>query len=287
MIMLTLPSNTVPSLLDTTLPPCNAEIQIAYEMVNTRLRERWEEMRSTGSLQTARAPLVAVCRSVQRTLKEQQSIRFGNNKWGESKDLKPWSRNIVFYYQLRWIDYFIREAKAMVPKLLTESEILEKKEKMPVVPPELLFGKLTPEVPDYVLPKWRAWNEKKREGTPTSRLAVAERQNLAALNLRRGGADPLMAFSPNSGERTQPGATPFASPTALTSPACRPLGLTLPAASPLVSPELPASSTPTDAAPSPLTSPAIASPTPTVETPAPKTQGPASDAHFWSDGGHD
>jgi hypothetical protein len=186
MNVLTVISTTVPSLFDTALPPCNADVQIAYQIVNSRLRTRWLEMHNSGSLATTRAPLVAVCRSVSRELKEQQ--RLWQNGKRLVKNRKPWCRESVFQYELRWIDYFIREAKAMVPVLLTESEMLDKKSNMPDVPPELEFDKLKRFVPGYVLVLWHAWNEKKRAGTPASRLAVPEIQNGGQ---RGGGPDTM------------------------------------------------------------------------------------------------
>lgn len=194
-------------------------------------------MHNTGSLASTRAPLVAVCRSVSRELKHHDRERQKSKK--ENKYVRPYYRPSVFHYQLCWIDYFIREAKAMVPVLLTESEMLDKKAKMPDVPPELQFEALPRSVPPYVVTLWREWNEKKRAGTPASGLAVPEVQNGAPGGLRGGGVMSPIAETKTDNENKDG-----------------------------------------DLSLSQDTTP-VATPTP---TPGGSSE---SDAHFWSEGGHD
>jgi hypothetical protein len=88
------------------------------------------------------------------------------------------------------MDYFIREAKAtcMIAALMTESELIEKKERLPVVPPELRFKQLDRRIPEYVLELWRAWNEKKRSGTPCGpTVVVAGEHGTETVGMRGGG----------------------------------------------------------------------------------------------------
>ncbi|KAF2744423.1 hypothetical protein M011DRAFT_489009 [Sporormia fimetaria CBS 119925] len=150
----------MPSLFDTARPPCNADIQIAYEIVNTRLRSVWLEA-------YGRKSVVDTCELVRKILRNQDRLVPMGTAKGPDKRRRPWCREIVWLYQLRWADYFVREAKAMVPLLMTESEYLEGKKSMPVVPPELQFDSLERHVPEYVLEQWKMWNEKKRGGVPS------------------------------------------------------------------------------------------------------------------------
>ncbi|KAF2275301.1 uncharacterized protein EI97DRAFT_434516 [Westerdykella ornata] len=138
----------MPPLLSTNLPPCSAHVQVAYELVVTRLRDLW--LQSGGH-----ARLTDLCEQHLR------DILKVNRRTGKSpyRQRSPWSRDLVFKYQQSWAEYFLREAEAQAPQLMTESELLSR---LPIVPPELAFQK----VPEYVVELWRRWNEGKRMRAP-------------------------------------------------------------------------------------------------------------------------
>jgi hypothetical protein len=152
----------VPALFGLDLPPCGLEQQVAYESLVLRLRTTW--LNHGGRL----SPIDVV--QVLKGELDAQNYRWpsrshkGSHKGflkGTSQRRTPWCRENVFAFQLRWIEYFAREAQAQDPQLMTESELMERS-KENGVPPEL---KLRVSRPD-VLRLWNEWNEKKRKRTP-------------------------------------------------------------------------------------------------------------------------
>jgi len=143
----------VPALFGTDLPPCGLEIQVAYENVNARLRERWLDHRG-------RLGAVDICQAVKDELSNQNFLFPAFSIKGTAKKRKPWRRENVFKYELRWIDYFVREAQAQAPELMTESEIMDRK-KEASAPAVLGFNINRQDVSRL----WDAWNEKKRAKT--------------------------------------------------------------------------------------------------------------------------
>ncbi|PSN71598.1 hypothetical protein BS50DRAFT_570925 [Corynespora cassiicola Philippines] len=148
----------VPSLFAKDLPPCGPEIQVAYENVNGRLRELWLFHRG-------RLTAVEVTQAVKEELNNQNFMYPAHTLKGEVKLRKPWRRESVFQYEMRWIEYFVRDAQAQDPALMTESEILDRK-KESLIP--AVLG-LTTKHP-AVLTMWEGWHEKKRAKTPDMHL---------------------------------------------------------------------------------------------------------------------
>lgn len=144
----------VPALFSTDLPPCGPEVQVAYTIVNFRLRQRW--FNAHGQLS-----VLDIAQAVKSELKDQNYLWPPFSVKGKFKRRKPWCREIVFKYQLYWIEYFVREAQAQDPELMTESELWERK-KEPEVPPELGFSVERADL----LKMWESWNAKKRKSTP-------------------------------------------------------------------------------------------------------------------------
>jgi hypothetical protein len=150
----------VPSLFGVDLPPCNAEIQIAYENVVNLLRFRWLD-------QHGQTDAVDLCHAVKTELTNQNFMYPAFSIKGKYKKRKPWRRENVFKYELRWIDYFIKEAQAQCPDLMTESEVLERRKEASA--PGVLGFNLA-DWPD-VRKLWDEWHVKKRAKT----LAMPER----------------------------------------------------------------------------------------------------------------
>ncbi|KAF2715337.1 hypothetical protein K504DRAFT_529528 [Pleomassaria siparia CBS 279.74] len=110
----------IPSVFGTELPPCNAEVQIAYENVVKTLRSRWLHHRG-------RVAAIDICYAVKEELANQNFLYPAFTLKGKNKKRKPWRREYVFKYELRWIEYFVTEAAAQTPELMTESELMERK----------------------------------------------------------------------------------------------------------------------------------------------------------------
>lgn len=178
---------TVPALFGKDLPPCGAEIQVAYDNVNTRLRQRWLSHR--GQLSAS-----DICQTVKEELSNQ------NLMWpafcfkaGQFKKRKPWRRENVFHYEVRWIDYFVREAQA--PEPMTESEIVDR-EKQPSVPNVLGFTCDKKEV----LELWDAWHTKKRARAPAvPGTAMDAASGLEALTLKSAAGEGANRVEEDSG----------------------------------------------------------------------------------------
>ena len=150
----------MPSLFGVDLPPCNAEIQVAYENVVTVLRSRWLNQRG-------RVAAIDLCNAMKTDLTNQNFMYPAFSIKGKYKKRKPWRRENVFKYELRWIEYFVREAQAQCPDLMTESEIMERRKEASA--PGVLGFNLA-DWPD-VRNLWDEWHVKKRAKT----LAMPER----------------------------------------------------------------------------------------------------------------
>lgn len=164
----------MPSLFGLDLPPCNADIQVAYENVVNRLRVRWLNQR--GSIGT-----VDLCHAVKTELSNQNFMFPAFSIKGPFKKRKPWRRENVFKYELRWIDYFVKEAQAQSPDLMTESELMERR-KESSAPAALGFN--LGDRPD-VRKLWDEWNAKMRAKT----LAMPERDTNIDTGLAAGSPE--------------------------------------------------------------------------------------------------
>jgi hypothetical protein len=140
----------VPSLFSKDLPPCGLDLQVAYENVNERLRKCWLHFRGEKSV-------AEVCQVVKDDLDNQKYLfpAFGPTREVARKQRIPWRRETVFNYEIKWIDYFLREAHAVEP--MTESEIIART-KQSSIPKEL--GLWCDDL--HVLDLWEAWHTKKR-----------------------------------------------------------------------------------------------------------------------------
>ncbi|KAF2638938.1 hypothetical protein P280DRAFT_66789 [Massarina eburnea CBS 473.64] len=134
----------MPSLLGKDLPPCGLEPQVAYGNVNLEIRKCWLYFRGEKSLND-------VCRYVEYAIHRQNTL--------PRDERTPWRRAGVMRYELRWIDYFVRESQITEP--LTESELLNRR-KESSIPPELGFRCSD----KYALHLWEEWQKKKRVPSP-------------------------------------------------------------------------------------------------------------------------
>ncbi|ORX93020.1 hypothetical protein BCR34DRAFT_243814 [Clohesyomyces aquaticus] len=147
----------MPALFNRTLPPCGLEIQVAYESVCARLRWRWLENRGQ------KTPL-DVCHVIKGELDRDERVWPVMSNLRFTKKRKPWRRENVFRYELRWIKYFIREAQVLSqsPGLMTESELSNASMDSPV-PPEVGLNISRSDV----LGMWNTWNSLKRARIPS------------------------------------------------------------------------------------------------------------------------
>lgn len=146
-------TSAVPALFHKELPPCGAEAQIAYLRVVGLLRERWLAKRG-------RIDIIELCKAVKEELDEEadRGPTFVDSRGKRVR--KPWRRESVFEYEIRWANYFYREAKATNVKHVhnvdgtgapTEVDVA-----LNLVPHELKFDlKTNPEV----LLMWIGWNK--------------------------------------------------------------------------------------------------------------------------------
>ncbi|KAF2736989.1 hypothetical protein EJ04DRAFT_575015 [Polyplosphaeria fusca] len=148
----------MPPFFGTDLPPCGAEVQVAYTNVNARLRELWLNHRG-------RTSIVDICRTVKEILERQvKAFPHDFTLKSATKRPRPWRRYNVFNFELRWIVYFLRESELLVrvQQQHSEAELLEKKKQSPV-PPELGFDHLHR---GDIMKLWDQWNDKKRALAP-------------------------------------------------------------------------------------------------------------------------
>ncbi|KAF2680195.1 hypothetical protein K458DRAFT_393162 [Lentithecium fluviatile CBS 122367] len=154
----------MPSLLGKDLPPCGLPIQVAYENVNSRLRERWLYFRGQKSV-------VDVCQVIKDNLVNQSTHfpPFTRPSGLPAKNVKrtPWRREDVFLYEVCWIHYFLREALA--PEPVIESG-LDGRANQPAIPEELGLQCNRKDV----LELWDAWHVKKRARSPAAPDGDAE-----------------------------------------------------------------------------------------------------------------
>lgn len=144
----------MPALFDPELPPCGPEVQVAYEIVNARLRENWLNHRGQRST-------IEICQNFKDFLRNQDYLWPPFMLKGPVKKRKPWRRENVFKYELYWIEYFLREAQQQAPQLMTESELMDRRMQSEV-PIELRFHIDRPDL----LKLWEEWNKKKRAQRP-------------------------------------------------------------------------------------------------------------------------
>ncbi|KAF2203420.1 hypothetical protein GQ43DRAFT_264735 [Delitschia confertaspora ATCC 74209] len=161
----------MPALFHKVLPPCGAEVQIAYLRVVGTLRERWLAKRGL-------CDILDLCRALKNDL-DIQAARFPPGSLRMTKARKPWRRENVFRFEIRWANYMLQEAQ-LLETPFTDEEELEKRKEDPV-PVEL---HLRPQSPD-VLRAWIDWNkirEMKKPTLPGLRGSFAESRNLTHLN---------------------------------------------------------------------------------------------------------
>jgi hypothetical protein len=155
----------VPPLFGKDLPPCGPEIQVAYENVVGRLRELW-------FAHHGRTSATDICRIAKENL-DRQKEAFPNSFAGKpsSSRPRPWRRQNVFNYELKWIAYFIREAQILdgAHEKKSEAELLEFKKESPV-PNELGLHLNN----GAVIKMWGEWHGKKRVLAPVVPVEIDE-----------------------------------------------------------------------------------------------------------------
>ncbi|KAH7348110.1 hypothetical protein BKA66DRAFT_505094 [Pyrenochaeta sp. MPI-SDFR-AT-0127] len=151
----------IPSLFSKDLPPCGPIPQVAYENVNNRLRKRWLQCTVENP---ANVSIFHICTVVNEDLEaENQRLSTGSERDG--KALKPWRRQNVFQYELRWAKYFMREAEMImkIPSMSTEEwEKQEFVNRMFPIPKGLRIYIKNTANKKSILELWTAWHSIKR-----------------------------------------------------------------------------------------------------------------------------
>ncbi|KAH7087789.1 hypothetical protein FB567DRAFT_621870 [Paraphoma chrysanthemicola] len=153
----------MPSLFSKTLPPCGYEIQVAYQNMVHRLRLSWlHYVARTQS--TENVPLHSFCADIKRRLElEQNRDPIGAlHKTGERT---PWRRETVFAFELRWADYFVREAGMMQrwPNLgEAERDRQQFMHRLFPIPKELKIVIKNKDIKREIIALWNTWNGEKR-----------------------------------------------------------------------------------------------------------------------------
>jgi hypothetical protein len=91
--------NVVPALFDPKLPAVGPERQVAYERLVKLLRERW-------TLAKGERSAVELTRELRDELADEakRSSSLG------SGTRAPWRRNAIFQFEIRWSEWFLKEA---------------------------------------------------------------------------------------------------------------------------------------------------------------------------------
>ena len=91
--------NVVPALFDPELPAVGPERQVAYERLVKLLRERW-------TLAKGERSAVELTRELRDELADEakRSSSLG------SGTRTPWRRNAIFQFEIRWSEWFLKEA---------------------------------------------------------------------------------------------------------------------------------------------------------------------------------
>ena len=135
-------------------------MQVAYENVNSRLRELW--LQNASNVPLTNALLLRICTRIRESLRaEAEAVISGSL----SRNRRPWRRELVFNFEIRWSRYFVREAELLIrlrEMSNTECQKFALEDSLFPIPRELGFGinenmneKLNREL-------WRAWHAKKR-----------------------------------------------------------------------------------------------------------------------------
>jgi hypothetical protein len=182
----------MPSLFSTSLPPCGLEFQLAYENVLHRLRCIWLHHAADPSIDT---PNVAdICKLVKRHLELEQHTQPLNT----GGPRKPWRREWVFMYELRWANYFVREAQLLHfwPEMSEkQKERMQFAFKVRPMPKELAIVIRKRETENAILNLWVAWSKWKRadlvkiDEQLVSEKKVKEEQ--AEADMKKEGEDVL------------------------------------------------------------------------------------------------
>ncbi|KAI8940860.1 hypothetical protein NX059_002121 [Plenodomus lindquistii] len=153
--------SSMPSLFSADLPPCGLHPQCAFENINNRLRKLW--------LQKSHNPTVTVCildlcKLVHDNLDdENQEHPQGTLRLTKSR--RPWRLEGVFYYELLWSKWFIREAEIQerLPHM-NEGELDSQAfmDRLHPIPKELRLTVKDRVNKEGILELWKAWGRAKR-----------------------------------------------------------------------------------------------------------------------------
>lgn len=151
----------MPALLNDNLPPCGLLPQVAYENVVRRLRKIWLQRAVQDH---TNVPLVEICNWILQDYKcEAEDSPPGTEYL--TRQRQPWRREEVFRYEIRWAQYFVREAEVLEKRNSMSEEEGGKqdfRDKLQPIPRELGIYIRKSCYKKTVLELWMAWDQDKR-----------------------------------------------------------------------------------------------------------------------------
>lgn len=155
----------MPALLNDNLPPCGLYPQLAYENVVRRLRKIWLQRAVQDH---TNVPLVEICNWILQDYKIEAEDSPPGTEY-LTRQRQPWRREEVFRYEIRWAQYFVREAEVMEKRSTMSKEDLgmqDFRDKLQPIPRELGIYIRKSGYKKTVLELWMAWHQDKRREVP-------------------------------------------------------------------------------------------------------------------------
>ncbi|KAH8733165.1 hypothetical protein GQ44DRAFT_583107, partial [Phaeosphaeriaceae sp. PMI808] len=151
----------MPSLFSKTLPPCGPKIQVAYENIVHCLRNLWIQHAAKGLSDIS---TLYICHQIKEDI-DRENQENPVTVAGSSSLRVPWRSTVVFKYELRWVNYFVREADVLErwPRMsLIQQQQQEFENTQYAVPRELLVTLRRTRNRAAVRALWEEWHEEKR-----------------------------------------------------------------------------------------------------------------------------
>ncbi|KAH5148568.1 hypothetical protein HBH70_028570 [Parastagonospora nodorum] len=152
----------MPSLFTLALPPCGLEIQLAYQNIVHSLRRRW--LRAAADDPATKPTALDIALSLKSDL-DDEAVIHPPGSLAHTKTRRPWRRENVFNFEIRWAAYFVREAEVEKGWGKTDAEERRKVEYsqlMDLIPQELGVAVRRRGNVEDVYALWREWHAGKR-----------------------------------------------------------------------------------------------------------------------------
>ncbi|KAH5027817.1 hypothetical protein HBI64_203220 [Parastagonospora nodorum] len=144
------------------LPPCGLEIQLAYQNIVHSLRRRW--LRAAADDPATKPTALDIALSLKSDL-DDEAVIHPPGSLAHTKTRRPWRRENVFNFEIRWAAYFVREAEVEKGWGKTDAEERRKVEYSQLrdlIPQELGVAVRRRGNVEDVYALWREWHAGKR-----------------------------------------------------------------------------------------------------------------------------